>query len=976
MEGGLCPSGLPLVGSVPWGTHLGHFYRTREDLEECLVPYFETGLSNNELCLWVASEPLRAGEARRSLGRRVPELRSVLESGQIEILDFEDWHRTMGRTDIATTLAAWKEREEAAIRRGFAGLRVTGNASWLGGKDFVKYESKFHQSFHDRRMLALCSYTLDACGLDDVDDILRNHEFTLLRQSGRWELAHSATAVVNSLEAGGRDRARHEVQFYEDRSFLASKIAQHLDKGLRRGEGILIVSEESTAAPLWVELRKRGLDPDGPRKSGQIVYLEARDVLSRLFEGGSLDSSRFDVIIGDLVSRMTFRHGSVLIYGELVNVLLQAGGVGALLELERLWNQLLVGKPATLLCGYDLSGFASADVLRDVSERHQAVHPAEGLADLDDVPDASRLMGELQHRALLLDFESRARRKLERDRGRLLRAERRARAQAELAMAHLGRLQAVTAAFSEAATPAEIAGVMVNEMARAASADEGILAIPTEDGRRLKLLGHRGHQGSMAEVAEDFGELPAGALIPVAEAFRSGRSIWLRSPGAIEEGFPELRRDSTSSIACLPLHLKAKRMGAFQFGFEKPRDFTPADRVFLHDLSRQAALALDRSVLLQHAQKGSHAKDEFMAMLGHELRNPLSPIVTSLQILRLRGGEAAFGPELDIIERQVRNLVRLVDDLLDISRITQGRVSIEPETIETAQLIARAVELARPLIEQRLHRLRVSVAPLGLALPVDAARIAQALSNILINAAKYTEPGGDIEVGAVREGAEIAIRIRDNGPGIPRELLPRLFDLFVQGQRTPDRRQGGLGIGLTVARSLVELHGGQISASSDLGTGSEFTIRLPDGFGASVPPKETPRLKRTEGLTPMDGHARVLIVDDNEDGANTLAQGLRSLGHEVAVAHHPASGLAMAGALVPEFALIDIGLPSMDGYELGRRLRSLEGLERLRLIAITGYGSEDDRIRSRAAGFEAHLVKPVEFSILKETLKPRASLGS
>jgi len=973
MEVDLRPSGLPLVGSVPWGTRLGHFYRTRADLEECLVPYFETGLSNNELCLWVASEPFRADEARASLRRRVPHLQSVLENGQIQILDREDWHRTTGGTDMDSTLAAWRDREEEALRRGFAGLRVTGNAFPLGGKDFLTYKSRFHASFHDWRMIALWSYTLDGCGLDDVGAVLRSHAFTLLRKLGRWELAYSPTDVVKAIEAGGRDRSRHEVQFYEDRSFLASKIAEHVEKGLLRGEGVLILSEESTADRLWTELRRRGIDPDEPRKSGRLVYREAREMLSRIFERETLSPSRFDAVVGDLVSGMTFRHGSVRIYGELVSVLLRTGKVDALLELERLWNLLLAGKPASLLCGYDLGGFTSSDVLQGVTARHQAVHPAEGLADFDGSPDASRLVGKIQHQAVILDFESRSRRKLERDRGRLLRAERRARARAELARAHLGRLQAVTAAFSEAAMPAEIASIMVNEMARAASADVGILAVPTERGETLKLLGHA---GPIAEGASDFGDFPVGAPIPVAEAFRSGRSIWLSSPGAIAEEFPELPRDSSSSIACLPLHLAGERIGAFQFGFEKPRFFTSADRVLFRDLSRQAALALDRSLLLQRAEKASHAKDEFMAMLGHELRNPLAPIVTSLQILRLRGGEVDFGSELDIIDRQVRNLVRLVDDLLDISRITQGRVSVELETVEAAVVIARAVELARPLTEQRQHHLRVDVQPSGLALVVDTVRIAQALSNILINAAKYTEPGGDICVEAVREGAEIAIRVRDNGPGIPRELLPRLFDLFVQGRRTPDRRQGGLGIGLTVARSLVELHGGQVSVRSDPGAGSEFTIRLPPGTNAALRPLETSRLERIEKPGSKDAQARVLIVDDNEDGANSLAEGLRSLGHWVAVAHDPASGLSIARALGPDFALIDIGLPSMDGYELGRRLRALDGLENLRLIAITGYGSEDDRTRSRAAGFEAHFIKPVELAILNEALRRRDGRGT
>ncbi|MGH9323663.1 MAG: MEDS domain-containing protein [Vicinamibacteria bacterium] len=236
-------SGLPLVGSIPWGTHLGHFYQTRQDLEDCLVPFFHAGLSNNELCLWVTSEPLRAHEAWDSLRRRVPRLQGFVDKGQIQILDFEGWDRKGRRTDIDSTIAAWNEREEEALRRGFAGLRLTSNTAWLdrkNWKDFVEYESRVHEAFQDRRMIALCSYALDACGFDDVADILRNHKFALLRQSGHWELAHSATAVVSALETDIRKRARHEVQFYEARGFLAGKVAQHVECGFRRGEGILI----------------------------------------------------------------------------------------------------------------------------------------------------------------------------------------------------------------------------------------------------------------------------------------------------------------------------------------------------------------------------------------------------------------------------------------------------------------------------------------------------------------------------------------------------------------------------------------------------------------------------------------------------------------------------------------------------------------------------------------------------------------
>jgi signal transduction histidine kinase/CheY-like chemotaxis protein len=355
------------------------------------------------------------------------------------------------------------------------------------------------------------------------------------------------------------------------------------------------------------------------------------------------------------------------------------------------------------------------------------------------------------------------------------------------------------------------------------------------------------------------------------------------------------------------------------------------------------------------AEAATRAKDQFLAMLGHELRNPLAPIVAALQIMRLRDPNALAAERL-VIERQVRHLTRLVDDLLDVARLARGRLELRLVRCEAGDIVARAVEMAGPLLESRRQRLVVDVPP-GLALDADGDRLAQALCNLLANAAKFTPSGGRITVrGAPREGA-IVLTVRDDGPGLPPEMRGRLFQPFAQGAQTIERPQGGLGLGLAIVREIVVLHGGTIEAHSDgAGQGTEFVLRLPAAKAAVAPPAAEPE----SAVAGSRAHrpVRVLIVDDNVDAAAMVAEVLRLSGADIRIAHEPAEALALAERFKPQAALLDLGLPGMDGFELARRLRALPGLADLRLAAITGYGQDSDRARTTAAGFAAHLVKP------------------
>jgi PAS domain S-box-containing protein len=366
------------------------------------------------------------------------------------------------------------------------------------------------------------------------------------------------------------------------------------------------------------------------------------------------------------------------------------------------------------------------------------------------------------------------------------------------------------------------------------------------------------------------------------------------------------------------------------------------------------------------AEVANRSKDEFLAMLGHELRNPLAPIVTALQLMRLRDGES-LSKERTVIERQVNHLIRLVDDLLDVSRITRGKVDLQRERIELAEVVAKAIEMSSPLIEQRQHVLTVEVPRRGIAIEADAVRMAQVVANLLNNAAKYTEPHGHITIAAALEGEQAVLRVRDTGIGLSADMLPRVFDLFVQEPQALDRAQGGLGLGLAIVRVLVELHGGTAEAHSEgHGRGSEFIIRLP-AAEAGEPQAVANAPSGPEAAARPDA-MRVLIVDDNADAAELLAMSIQLMGHIAEVANDGPSGLKVAARFHPDVALLDIGLPVMDGYELARHLRELPGLSSLRLIAVTGYSQEADRQQAEAAGFEHFLVKPVQLEQLHEAL--------
>jgi PAS domain S-box-containing protein len=362
-------------------------------------------------------------------------------------------------------------------------------------------------------------------------------------------------------------------------------------------------------------------------------------------------------------------------------------------------------------------------------------------------------------------------------------------------------------------------------------------------------------------------------------------------------------------------------------------------------------------------------KDEFLAMLAHELRNPLGAIKSAVSVLETSEVEGDLAWGRDVLDRQVGHLGRLLDDLLDVARIARGRIVLRKEMIDVDVVVSHAVESLRYLLEERGHRMEVVVSPGMNRLEADPVRLEQILVNLLSNAAKYTPPGGQIRLSTECEGDQVVIRVEDNGSGIPREDLPTIFEPFAQGERTLARTEGGLGIGLTIVKSLVSLHGGSVTASSHgPGLGSVFTVCLP------LPERQSPQVNMLTAsqyhLPPLPSHStRILIVDDNKDLAQGLARLLEHMGHEVRMAHDGPEGIEAALAYGPDVLLLDIGLPNLDGYEVARQLRRAESLRPPVIIAISGYGHDEDRQRSRDAGIDHHLAKPVDIGTIADLIE-------
>jgi signal transduction histidine kinase len=614
------PSGISAVGSIPWGTHLCHFYRSAEDLADVLVPYFIAGLRNHEKCLWLASAPLDAAQARERLVQASPDAERCLQDGQLEIAD-DTWYARGERSTLDSTLRGWFERERQARQAGFRGLRLTGNTSWLQSEDwsaFCAYEAKVERAFHRRNIVALCSYPLPLRSSSDLVDVLRNHHVALVHRSGAIDALRTTTATLSALEH----------------------------------------SHPSTRESMARCLPSPGPGP-GP-------------------DGTAAIPSRADALFA--------------------------------------------------------------------------------------------------------------------------------------------RLHAVSSTLLEASSLPDIARLVESDIRQAVRADHARLAIVEDGSMGLCIVSAHGDLDESRA---------AGAGSALQHAFQTDHPLFLPSQAAIAQTLPG-HPTSFGALAAIPIATRGTVLGAMELGFRSPKALSPVEKGFLDDAARHVAVTVERVLLAEALRREDRRKDEFLAVLAHELRNPLAPILMALEIMRMHGIDAIEKPRRTI-ERQTIHLSRLVDDLLDVSRIRQGKVELRVEEVELAGVLARAIEIASPLIDERKHTLTVDgAATAGMLIWADPTRLSQAIANVLMNAAKYADPCGRIEVTCVRTEDMIDLRVRDSGIGIPEGMLRRIFEPFVQGPRSNGRAVGGLGLGLTLVKTLMEFHGGGVHVSSEgPGKGSTFTLRIP-----------------------------------------------------------------------------------------------------------------------------------------------------
>ncbi len=503
--------------------------------------------------------------------------------------------------------------------------------------------------------------------------------------------------------------------------------------------------------------------------------------------------------------------------------------------------------------------------------------------------------------------------------------------------------------------------------------------------RRVAMAHTHPEQVLEADLVEQIYPPAADVQLGPASVLRTGRSELLPEVSDVhlvelsrnEEHLQVLRSMGVRSWLSVPLSIRGKVLGVMTFASTQlGRRYEAAELSLAEDLAHRAAVAIENARLYAEVKEADRRKDEFLAMLAHELRNPLAPIRNGLDLLEMEGVDAPTAAwARDMMKHQVQHLVRLVDDLLDVSRIMRGKVQVRKERLLLQEVIRHGLETAQPLIASQGHELVLQIPPEPIWIEADPVRIAQVVTNLLNNAAKYNNKPGHIWVTAQRNGEQAVLRIRDDGIGIERELLPHVFDLFTQANRSIARSQGGLGIGLTLVRSLVELHGGAVEARSEgPDKGSEFIVRLL--AMASLPGEASAAGSAAKPRRPGNGERhRVLIVDDNVVAAKLLSEITSRWDNEVYVAYTGESALEMANAYQPNVVLLDIGLPDITGYEVAQQLRRQPEFSRTLLVAVTGYGQEEDRRRSREAGFNHHLVKPVSPELLHDVLASYVAAG-
>jgi PAS domain S-box-containing protein len=707
---------------------------------------------------------------------------------------------------------------------------------------------------------------------------------------------------VNWDEIG---ETEHFVQFYENDAFLIDSVSGFVGAVLAAGEASVVIATEEHRAGIHRKLIACGIDVQEAIAVGRFVVLDASETLAKFMIDGSPDPRRFRETVGGVVAQVANGGRRLRAFGEMVALLWADGNRDAAIRLEELWNELGKVHRFALFCAYPMNGFydaRDAGPLVGVCACHSRVIPAESYAAIADPDERLRAITLLQQKAQSLEAEISHRKGVEKA---------------------LEERERELADFFENAT----------EGMHKVGPDGTILwANKAEYG----LLGYSAKEYIGRSIAEF--HVDANVIAVMLEKLKAGEIL---------ENHPARLRCKNGSIKHVLVNSSTRfKDGAFAYTRCFSRNVT--ERWHAEEAMRDA----DRR------------KDEFLAMLAHELRNPLAPMSNALQLLRVGGREEIAEDALLVMERQMQQMTRLVDDLLDVSRITRGKIEVRKERVDISAVVRSAIETSRPLIDAAGHRLTVTLPMHPLHVDADPTRLAQVFSNLLNNSAKYTEREGQLWIEADQCGREAIVTVRDNGIGIACDALAYVFDMFRQVDRSLERSQGGLGIGLTLVRRLVELHGGSVDVRSEgVGKGSEFVVRLPLAAREAAPTK-APR-PSSHAAVPK---RRVLVVDDNEDSGDTLSMLLRVKGHDVRTARNGLEAIEMVADFLPEVILMDVGMPTLNGYDATRRIRQMPFGKDIYIVAVTGWGQPDDKQRSAEAGCSAHVTKPVDFNALEGLL--------
>jgi PAS domain S-box-containing protein len=707
----------------------------------------------------------------------------------------------------------------------------------------------------------------------------------------------------------------HFVQFYESDAFLVDSVGGFLGAALGTGDGGLSIATRPHQVGIEESLKARGIDVAGVRDSGRYVPLDAAETLAAIMVEGMPDPARFGDVIGRVIGRMTRDGRRISAFGEMVALLWAEGNRAGAIRLEELWNEMRRTHSIAVLCGYPIRGFtgeANSEPFHAICAQHAHVIPAESYAALASAEERLRAITQLQQKALSLEAEIAHRREVEKALARREEDRRQSDERFEQFMRNLPGLAWIK----------DLEG-------RYIFANDSAL-------RAFQTTREALHAKTDVEIFP-----PQTAAL-----FRDNDRRALASPAGVQVVETLAHDDGTVHHSLVS-----------KFPIPGP-DGRPAL------IGGMAIDITERKCAEDALREADQRKDEFLATLAHELRNPLAPIRNALEITRVTGG----GERLrDMMERQVNHMVRLVDDLLEVSRLTRGQIELRKERMDLASAVRSALETSRPLIEAAGHHLTVSLPAEPLVVDADPVRLAQVFGNLLNNAAKYTEHGGRIELSAEREAHEAVVRVSDTGVGIPADMLPRVFEMFTQVDRSIGRSQGGLGIGLALVANLVRMHGGQVDASSaGPRQGSVFTVRLP--LVPEAAPDEADKRNVARRRRRSSAVLRVLVVDDNRDSGDSLGMLLRLAGSQVEIVRDGPNALMALNRHRPDVVFLDLAMPGMDGYEVARRIRSQPRFKDVVLIALTGWGQEEDRRRSHEAGINHHLIKPVDLEAVQVLL--------